>query len=56
MNGLEKHGWEKRNGADGYFIFLESWMGSKVKGDEMNYSVLADGGILGDKILRLSGR
>lgn len=32
--------WEKRAGANGYFIFVEEYMGSQITGDEMNFSVL----------------
>ena len=32
--------WEKQNGSDGYFLFLEEWVGSKIPRDnEMNYAV-----------------
>lgn len=32
--------WIKRSGSDGYFKFLEEWLGSKVAGDnQMNYSI-----------------
>ena len=33
--------WEKRAGANGYFKFIEEYMGSQIRGDEMNFSVLA---------------
>jgi len=33
--------WIKQNGADGYFNFIEQYMGDKIHGDEMNFSVLA---------------
>lgn len=32
--------WEKRMGADGYFNFIEGYMGSEIKGSEMNFSIL----------------
>ena len=32
--------WEKRSGADGYFDFIEGYMGSQIKGNEMNYTVM----------------
>ena len=33
--------WDKRRGSDGYFLFLEEWLGKKVEHDEkMNFSVL----------------
>ncbi len=31
--------WEKRAGANGYFDFIESYMGSQIKGDEMNFTI-----------------
>lgn len=34
--------WTKRNGSDGYFDFLEEWLGDKVPNDDkMNYSIYA---------------
>ena len=33
--------WVKQNGSDGYFDFIEQFMGSKIHGDEMKFSVLA---------------
>ncbi len=33
--------WEKRAGANGYFDFIEKYMGSQISGDEMKFSVLA---------------
>ena len=35
--------WEKRSGADGYFDFIESYMGSQIKGTEMNFSLMSPG-------------
>lgn len=32
--------WEKRLGADGYFDFIESHMGSLIKGTEMNFTLM----------------
>lgn len=32
--------WEKHTGADGYFDFIESYMGSEIKGTEMEFSIL----------------
>lgn len=32
--------WEKHAGSDGYFDFIESYMGSRIKGTEMNFSVM----------------
>ncbi len=32
--------WLKRNGCNGYFVFLENWMGQEIpKDDKMNYSI-----------------
>lgn len=32
--------WVKRSGSDGYFKFLEEWLGNKVAGDnQMDYSI-----------------
>lgn len=36
--------WVKQNGSDGYFDFIEQFMGSEIHGDEMNFSVLASKG------------
>ena len=35
--------WEKRSGADGYFDFIESYMGSQIKGTEMNFTLMSLG-------------
>lgn len=35
--------WEKQSGANGYFDFIESYMGSQIKGTEMNYSIMSSG-------------
>lgn len=35
--------WEKRSGADGYFDFIESYMGSRIKGNEMNFTLMSPG-------------
>ena len=32
--------WEKKSGANGYFDFIESYMGSQIEGTEMNFSML----------------
>ena len=32
--------WEKRGGSNGYFQFIEEYMGDKIKGTEMKFSVL----------------
>lgn len=33
--------WEKRAGANGYFDFIESLMGSEIKGTEMHYTIMS---------------
>ncbi len=33
--------WEKQAGADGYFEFIESYMGSQIQGTQMNYSIMS---------------
>lgn len=35
--------WEKRSGSDGYFDFIESYMGSQIRGSEMNYTIMSSG-------------
>ena len=35
--------WEKQSGANGYFNFIEGYMGSQIKGTEMNFSILNTG-------------
>lgn len=35
--------WEKRAGANGYFDFIESFMGSQIKGTEMNFTLMSPG-------------
>jgi hypothetical protein len=35
--------WEKRFGANGYFEFIESYMGSQIKGSEMNFTLMSPG-------------
>ena len=32
--------WLKHNGSNGYFDFIEQFMGSKIQGEEMQFSVL----------------
>ena len=34
--------WEKQAGSNGYFEFIEQYMGAEIKGKEMNFSVLAE--------------
>ena len=31
--------WEKNSGANGYFDFIEGYMGAEIQGDEMKFSV-----------------
>ena len=33
--------WEKHSGVNGYFDFIESYMGSQINGTEMNFSILS---------------
>ena len=33
--------WEKRAGSNGYFNFIEQYMGTEIEGNEMHFSVLA---------------
>ncbi len=35
--------WEKRYGADGYFEFIESYMGNQINGTEMNFTIMSPG-------------
>lgn len=35
--------WEKQSGSDGYFDFIESYMGNQIKGSEMNYTIMSSG-------------
>ena len=35
--------WEKQSGANGYFDFIESYMGSQINGTEMNFSLMRSG-------------
>ena len=32
--------WEKRSGSDGYFDFIEGYMGKEIKGNDMNFSIM----------------
>lgn len=42
--------WEKRSGSNGYFQFMENWLGEKVPWDDkLNYAIL----LSGDKTLDL---
>lgn len=41
--------WTKRNGSDGYFKFLEEWLGSEVAEDnQLNYSIYVRAGETGE--------
>ena len=33
--------WEKQSGADGYFEFIENYMGSHINGNEMKFTVMS---------------
>ena len=33
--------WEKKSGSDGYFVFIESYMGSGIKETEMNFTIMS---------------
>lgn len=33
--------WEKRSGANGYFDFIESYMGSQIKGTTMDFTIMS---------------
>ena len=35
--------WEKRSGSDGYFDFIEGYMGREITGNEMNFSIMSSG-------------
>ena len=35
--------WERRSGANGYFNFIERYMGSQIKGTEMNFTLMSPG-------------
>ena len=35
--------WEKQSGADGYFDFIEDYMGSQIQGTEMNFTLMSLG-------------
>lgn len=34
--------WEKQSGSNGYFDFIENYMGNQIKGDEMNFSIMSN--------------
>ena len=33
--------WEKYSGSDGYFDFIEGYMGREITGNEMNFSIMS---------------
>ena len=33
--------WEKRSGSDGYFDFIEGYMGKEIKGNDMNFRTIS---------------
>ena len=33
--------WEKRSGSDGYFDFIEGYMGKEIKGNDMNFTTIS---------------
>lgn len=35
--------WEKHSGSNGYFDFIEGYMGSQIKGTDMNFSIMSTG-------------
>lgn len=35
--------WEKSSGANGYFDFIEGYMGSQIKGTEMKFTLMSPG-------------
>ena len=35
--------WKKHSGADGYFDFIEGYMGREIKGNDMNFSIMSLG-------------
>ena len=35
--------WEKHSGSDGYFDFIEGYMGKEIKGNDMNSSIMSSG-------------
>ena len=34
--------WEKRLGDDGYFLFVEQYMGAQVNGEEMDFTIMLE--------------
>ena len=35
--------WEKHSCSDGYFDFIEGYMGKEIKGNDMNFSIMSSG-------------
>ena len=35
--------WEKHSGSDGYFDFIEGYMGREITGNDMNFSIMSSG-------------
>ena len=35
--------WEKHLGSDGYFNFIEGYIWEKIKGNDMNFSIMSSG-------------
>ena len=35
--------WEKHSGSNGYFDFIEGYMGREITGNDMNYSIMSSG-------------
>lgn len=35
--------WEKYAGSNGYFDFIEKYMGREIKGNDMNFSIMSSG-------------
>lgn len=33
--------WEKKSGSDGYFDFIESYIGDQIQGTEMDFSIMS---------------
>ena len=33
--------WEKHSGSNGYFVFIEEYMGREIKGNDMNFSIMS---------------
>ena len=35
--------WEKHSGSNGYFDFIEGYMGREITGNDMNFSIMSSG-------------